>query len=75
MPEESVFIQSASSSAWFQYKEKGRGRPMTRASLFIYPCLMAADILLYGADRVPFGGDQGQHGELARDRATRFNRT
>ena len=48
---------------------------MTRASLFIYPCLMAADILLYGADRVPFGGDQGQHGELARDRATRFNRT
>ena len=32
-----------------QFKEKG-GRPKTRASLFTYPCLMAADILLYDAD-------------------------
>ena len=62
-------------SRMVQYKEKGRGRPMTRASLFTYPCLMAADILLYGADRVPVGGDQDQHVELARDLATRFNRT
>jgi tryptophanyl-tRNA synthetase len=58
-----------------QYKEKGRGKPMTRASLFTYPCLMSADILLYGADRVPVGGDQDQHVELARDLAIRFNRT
>ena len=58
-----------------QYKEKGRGKPMTRASLFTYPCLMAADILLYGAHRVPVGGDQDQHVELARDLAIRFNRT
>jgi tryptophanyl-tRNA synthetase len=58
-----------------QYKEKGRGKPMTRASLFTYPCLMAADILLYGADRVPVGGDQDQHVELARDLAIRFNRS
>jgi len=62
-------------SRMVQYKEKGRGRPMTRASLFTYPCLMAADILLYGADRVPVGGDQDQHVELARDLAIRFNRT
>ncbi|TWD79786.1 tryptophanyl-tRNA synthetase [Kribbella amoyensis] len=61
-------------SRMIQYKEKGRGRPMTRASLFTYPCLMAADILLYGTDRVPVGGDQDQHVELARDVAIRFNR-
>ncbi len=61
-------------SRMIQYKEKGRGRPMTRASLYTYPCLMAADILLYGADRVPVGGDQDQHVELARDIAIRFNR-
>jgi tryptophanyl-tRNA synthetase len=61
-------------SRMIQYKEKGRGRPMTRASLFTYPCLMAADILLYGAERVPVGGDQDQHVELARDIAIRFNR-
>jgi tryptophanyl-tRNA synthetase len=57
-----------------QFKEKG-GRPKTRASLFTYPCLMAADILLYDADRVPVGGDQDQHVELARDVAIRFNTT
>jgi tryptophanyl-tRNA synthetase len=61
-------------SRMIQYKEKGRGRPMTRASLFTYPCLMAADILLYGAQQVPVGGDQDQHVELARDVAIRFNR-
>jgi tryptophanyl-tRNA synthetase len=61
-------------SRMIQYKEKGKGRPMTRASLFTYPCLMAADILLYGAEQVPVGGDQDQHVELARDIAVRFNR-
>jgi tryptophanyl-tRNA synthetase len=61
-------------SRMIQYKEKGRGRPMTRASLLTYPCLMAADILLYGARRVPVGGDQDQHVELSRDIAIRFNR-
>ena len=55
-----------------QFKEKG-GKPGTRASLFTYPCLMAADILLYDAERVPVGGDQSQHVELARDLARRFN--
>jgi len=62
-------------SRMVQYKEKGRGKPMTRAALFTYPCLMAADILLYGAHRVPVGGDQDQHVELTRDLAIRFNRT
>jgi tryptophanyl-tRNA synthetase len=56
-----------------QFKEKG-GRPQTRASLFTYPCLMAADILLYDAESVPVGGDQSQHVELTRDLAIRFNR-
>lgn len=60
-------------SRMIQFKEKG-GRPRTRASLFSYPCLMAADILLYDAQRVPVGGDQDQHVELARDLAVRFNR-
>ncbi|HZC71783.1 MAG TPA: tryptophan--tRNA ligase [Jatrophihabitans sp.] len=55
-----------------QFKEKS-GRPGTRASLFTYPCLMAADILLYDAQHVPVGGDQSQHVELTRDLAQRFN--
>ncbi len=62
-------------SRMIQYRHKGRDRPGTRAALLTYPCLMAADILLYGADRVPVGGDQDQHVELARDMAIRFNHT
>ena len=58
-----------------QYKDKGDGRPQTRASLFTYPVLMAADILLYRPSHVPVGDDQRQHVELTRDLALRFNRT
>jgi tryptophanyl-tRNA synthetase len=62
-----------------QYKEKGQvdgvARPRTRASLFTYPVLMAADILLYRPSHVPVGDDQRQHVELTRDLAMRFNRT
>ncbi|MEQ7125496.1 tryptophan--tRNA ligase [Actinopolymorpha sp. B11F2] len=58
-----------------QYREKGRGRPKTRASLLTYPALMAADILLYGSTEVPVGDDQTQHLELTRTLAVRFNRT
>lgn len=43
--------------------------------LFDYPILMAADILIYGADVVPVGLDQKQHIEIARDTAQKFNRT
>lgn len=41
--------------------------------LFCYPVLMAADILMFNANRVPVGKDQIQHLEMARDIATRFN--
>ncbi|MCL7714597.1 tryptophan--tRNA ligase [Stenotrophomonas mori] len=43
------------------------------AGLFMYPVLMAADILVFGADKVPVGRDQIQHIEMARDFAQRFN--
>ncbi|MFF4505021.1 tryptophan--tRNA ligase [Streptomyces sp. NPDC001401] len=60
-----------------QYKEKAarereRGGSV-RLSLLTYPVLMAADILVYGADEVPVGDDQAQHVELTRDLAVRFN--
>ncbi|MEI7055995.1 tryptophan--tRNA ligase [Nocardioides sp. CCNWLW239] len=59
-----------------QFKEKSRrSGASVRASLFTYPVLMAADILLYGAAEVPVGDDQRQHVELARDIAIRFNTT
>ena len=56
-----------------QFKDKGKGSESVRAGLFTYPVLMAADILLYQADRVPVGEDQKQHLELTRDLAIRFN--
>ncbi len=56
-----------------QYKEKGESQENQTAGLFTYPVLMAADILLYGAEWVPVGDDQKQHLELARDLATRLN--
>lgn len=58
-----------------QFKEKGRGVDSTRVSLYTYPALMAADILLYRPHQVPVGADQRQHVELTRDLAIRFNRT
>jgi tryptophanyl-tRNA synthetase len=57
-----------------QYKDKSqKAEANMNSGLFTYPVLMAADILLYRADRVPVGEDQKQHLELARDIATRFN--
>ena len=53
-----------------QFKEKGRGVDSTRVSLYTYPALMAADILLYRPTVVPVGDDQRQHVELTRDLAT-----
>ena len=58
-----------------QFKEKGRGQASTRVSLYTYPTLMAADILLYRPADVPVGDDQRQHVELTRDLALRFNST
>jgi tryptophanyl-tRNA synthetase len=56
-----------------QFKDKGQGQETARVSLFTYPALMAADILLYAAAAVPVGDDQRQHLELTRDVAIRFN--
>ncbi|MGH6884143.1 MAG: tryptophan--tRNA ligase, partial [Hypericibacter sp.] len=57
-----------------QFKEKsGNARENASAGLYVYPNLMAADILLYKATHVPVGEDQKQHVELARDIAQKFN--
>lgn len=57
-----------------QFKDKSQQHSdNVNAGLFTYPCLMAADILLYQADIVPVGADQKQHLEIARDIAERFN--
>jgi tryptophanyl-tRNA synthetase len=58
-----------------QFKDKSQrdGAAGSSVGLFTYPVLMAADVLLYQADRVPVGEDQRQHLELTRDLATRFN--
>ena len=57
-----------------QFKDKTlKGEKNLTAGLYTYPCLMAADILLYDADYVPVGEDQKQHVELTRDLAIRFN--
>src|SRR5215212_8716767 len=59
-----------------QFKEKSaREQELVRTSLFLYPLLQAADILVYSADEVPVGDDQRQHIELAREIARRFNST
>ncbi|HMO29537.1 tryptophan--tRNA ligase [Enterovirga sp.] len=57
-----------------QFKEKaGKDRENASVGLYDYPCLMAADILLYRATHVPVGEDQKQHLELTRDIAIKFN--
>lgn len=57
-----------------QFKDKSQQHSdNVNSGLFTYPCLMAADILLYQADIVPVGADQKQHLEIARDIAERFN--
>jgi tryptophanyl-tRNA synthetase len=55
------------------YKDKTAKGFATNHSLFSYPVLMAADILLYSPDIVPVGKDQIQHVEIARDIAIKFN--
>ena len=57
-----------------QFKEKaGKDKEKASVGLYVYPVLMAADILLYDATHVPVGEDQKQHLELCRDIAQRFN--
>ena len=57
-----------------QFKEKaGKDKEKASVGLYIYPNLMAADILIYKATHVPVGEDQKQHLELTRDIAQKFN--
>ncbi|MBI2704335.1 MAG: tryptophan--tRNA ligase [Actinobacteria bacterium] len=56
-----------------QFKDKSETADFVSGGLFTYPALMAADILIYDADKVPVGDDQRQHLELTRDLAIRFN--
>ena len=57
-----------------QFKEKaGKDRENASVGLYVYPVLMAADILAYHATHVPVGEDQKQHLELSRDIARKFN--
>lgn len=63
----------ASRMTQFKDKSLNTGNERIGVGVFTYPMLMAADILLYQADRVPVGEDQRQHIELTRDLATRFN--
>ena len=57
-----------------QFKDKaGKDKEKASVGLYIYPNLMAADILLYKATHVPVGADQKQHLELCRDIALKFN--
>ncbi len=58
-----------------QFKDKaGSDKEKASVGLYIYPNLMAADILLYKATHVPVGADQKQHLELSRDIAQKFNK-
>jgi tryptophanyl-tRNA synthetase len=57
------------------FKDKARKQPENvNAGLLTYPILMAADILIHRADKVPVGKDQEQHLEITRKFAARFNR-
>src|SRR5687767_12953899 len=58
-----------------QFKDKSAKQKdaLLSAALFLYPVLMAADILAYQTDEVPVGDDQRQHVELTRNIAERFN--
>lgn len=68
------YTQFGELSRMTQFKDKSaKHADNVNAGLFTYPCLMAADVLLYNADYVPVGADQKQHLELARNVAERFN--
>lgn len=68
------YTQFGELSRMTQFKDKAaQHKDNVNAGLFTYPCLMAADILLYQADIVPVGADQKQHLEITRNIASRFN--
>ena len=68
------YTQFGEAARMTQFKDKSaRHADNVNVGLFTYPVLMAADILIYKADKVPVGDDQKQHLELARNIAERFN--
>ncbi len=69
------YTQNGELSRMTQFKDKSAryGNANVTVGLYDYPCLMAADILLYQTNLVPVGIDQVQHLELTRDIAYRFN--
>lgn len=71
----SCFTSFGEAGRMVEFKDKSNrlGDNQVTAGLFLYPILMAADILLYNAEWIPVGEDQRQHLELARDLAQRFN--
>ncbi|PSO43088.1 tryptophan--tRNA ligase [Candidatus Saccharibacteria bacterium QS_5_54_17] len=71
----SCFTYFGEMSRMTQFKDKSQktGGDNASVGLFAYPILMAADILLYGAEYVPVGDDQTQHLEFTRDIADRMN--
>ena len=74
-----IFLNCVSRVGWLnrmtQFKDKaGSDKEKASVGLYIYPNLMAADILLYKATHVPVGADQKQHLELSRDIAQKFNK-
>ena len=71
----STFTGMGEAGRMTQFKDKSSkvGETGTNVGLFVYPVLMAADILLYDTNVVPVGEDQRQHLELSRDLAQRLN--
>jgi tryptophanyl-tRNA synthetase len=69
----SCFSHFGEMSRMTQFKDKSEKNDVVTIGLFTYPILMAADILLYGAQYIPLGDDQKQHIEIARDIAIRMN--
>ena len=77
-PELAWLLNGTARMGWLnrmtQFKEKaGKDRENASVGLYVYPNLMAADILVYRATHVPVGEDQKQHLELSRDIAQKFN--
>ena len=68
-----TYMGELSRMTQFKGRRRGRSDKNIGAGLFIYPVLMAADILLYQTKLVPVGADQKQHLELTRDLAIRMN--
>ena len=69
----SSYMGELSRMTQFKDKSKNRDGESIPTGLFMYPVLMAADILLYDTDLVPVGNDQKQHIEICRDLAGRIN--